>query len=228
MAGNYVKGIRQNGKIAYLKHFALAETETCRDNLYTWVSEQALREIYLEPFRIAVQEYGANGLMTSYNRVGALWAGGSVSLMTGVLRNEWGFKGAVITDYSDLNRYMDLDETLRAGGDLGMAVGTVSDYSTPRAQRVLRNAVKHVVYAYLNAMYSRREYNKNPWKGKTITSSNSRPSFNWVSPLVLDVNIALGFVVFGLVFFGVFDSFGLCAWIDQKIASKKKKKEEEK
>ncbi len=228
MAGNYVKGIRQSGKIAYLKHFALAETETCRDNLYTWVSEQALREIYLEPFRIAIQEYGANGLMTSYNRVGALWAGGSVSLMTGVLRNEWGFKGAVITDYSDLNRYMDLDETLRAGGDLGMAVGTVSDYSTPRAQRVLRNAVKHVTYAYLNAMYSRREYNKNPWKGKTVTSSNSRPSFNWVTPLVIDVNVALGFVAFGLVFFGVFDSFGLCAWIDQKVASKKKKNEEEK
>ena len=82
--------------------------------------EQALREVYLKPFRILVEDYGATGLMTSYNRIGAVWAGGSEALLTGILRDEWGFKGTVVTDFSDHAEYMNGGQMLRAGGDIWM------------------------------------------------------------------------------------------------------------
>jgi len=59
--------------------------------------------------------------MSSYNRIGATWAGGNKALLTNVLRGgEWGFKGCIITDYCDHQKYMNADQALRAGGDLYM------------------------------------------------------------------------------------------------------------
>lgn len=53
--------------------------------IYTWMTEQALREIYLKPFQMLVEDYGATALMSSYNRIGAVWAGGSEALLTSIL-----------------------------------------------------------------------------------------------------------------------------------------------
>lgn len=203
IGANVAKGVRHTGKISYVKHFAAAETETSRDSLYTWMSEQALREIYIDAFRIIVQEGDTMGIMTSYNRVGSVWAGGSEALMTGVLRNEWGYKGAVITDFSDNNQFMNLDETLIYGGDLGMNVGLKFNYEKGRASQALRNSVKHTIYAYLHAQWSNREYLKNPWEGKVIESGSSTPSFDWVTPVVLDLTILLGVGAFSLIYFGI-------------------------
>ncbi len=206
LASEAVKGITNMGRNTFVKHFAVAQTETSRDSLYTWLSEQAFREIYLEGFRIVVEEGQTTALMTSYNRVGALWAGGSTALLTGVLRNEWGFNGTIITDYSDFNQFMNLDETLRAGGDLGMAVGlSFNINSTNRIKQRAKDAVKHTVYAWLNSKYRAEEYKKNPYKGKEVISANTTESFNWVRPLFIDVNIALGATILGLILFGVLD-----------------------
>ncbi len=60
-----------------------------------------------------VEDYDAVGLMSSYNRIGAVWAGGSEALLTGILRDEWGFDGAVITDYCDHHSYMNGDQAPR-------------------------------------------------------------------------------------------------------------------
>ena len=107
------------GVYCYVKHLICNDQESgiYRDGVYTWMTEQALRETYLKPFQMIVQENGATGLMSSYNRLGAVWAGGSKGLLTGILREEWGFKGAVITDYSDHHRYMNGDQALAAGGN---------------------------------------------------------------------------------------------------------------
>ena len=67
-----------------------------------------------------VQDYGATGFMTAYNRIGAVWAGGSQALLTGILKEEWGFHGAIVTDYADHHKYMNGDQALRAGGSLRM------------------------------------------------------------------------------------------------------------
>ena len=219
MAGELSKGIKDTGCVAFAKHLVAAETETSRDGLYTWMTEQTLREIYLEPFRIAIEDYGVNGLMTSYNRVGALWAGGSHALMEGVIRNEFGFKGVIFTDYSDNNQYMNLDETLRCQGDLGMSVALSSTYSTEknasdRFKVYLKLAVKHTAYAYLSAKCALKDFKANPYKGKTVKTTNAKQSFNWVTPAVVDINIlVLGGAVLS-IFFGTLGGFNYKEEID--------------
>ncbi len=102
MSAAVTRGAQSKGIVVTVKHFAANEQETNRQSngLYTWLSEQSLREIYLEPFEISVKEGNAKGIMSAYNRIGAEWCGGSKTLITDLLRNEWGFDGFVITDAS--------------------------------------------------------------------------------------------------------------------------------
>lgn len=165
MCGNTVAGSLDAGVFCYVKHFICNDQESgiFRDSIYTWMSEQTLREIYLEPFRIIVEEFGATGLMTAYGRIGAVWAGGSEALLTGVLREEWGFTGAVITDFSDHHAFMNGDQSLRAGGDLWMDGfnGEFRCETTSNSFRQeLRRASRDVLYMYLNAHVTNRDYNE--------------------------------------------------------------------
>lgn len=161
--GNLVAGSLEAGCYCYIKHFICndQEADVYRDGVYTWMTEQTLRELYLTPFQIAIEDYGATGIMASYNRLGAVWSGGSEALLTGILRNEWNFQGAVITDYSDHHSYMNGDQMLRAGGDLWMdGYGGTFQYETESNsfQQALRRAAKHVLYMYLNARVVNRDY----------------------------------------------------------------------
>lgn len=124
IGGSVVKGATEKGIICYIKHFALNEREAeNRQSLFTWSNEQAIREIYLKPFEIAIKKGGALGVMSSFNYIGHEWAGGCEALLTQVLRNEWDFEGVVITD-SNRYSYMRLDQMLYAGGDLSLDVMT--------------------------------------------------------------------------------------------------------
>nr|AGS52902.1 beta-glucosidase [uncultured bacterium contig00019] len=99
IAANVVEAVAEEGFITFIKHFALNDRETnCRSYLFTWSNEQAIREIYLKPFELAVKLGGSMGAMSSFNFIGATWAGAHEGLLTQVLRNEWGMKGLVITD----------------------------------------------------------------------------------------------------------------------------------
>ena len=100
IAAAEVRGARSMGMFTYCKHFALNDQDTNRKGLSTFASEQAIREIYLTPFEFAVKEGGSNAMMTSHNRIGAKWAASHEGLNIEVLRNEWGFKGHVVTDYA--------------------------------------------------------------------------------------------------------------------------------
>lgn len=102
MSAAVTKGVQSKDIVVTVKHFAANEQETNRQSngLYTWLSEQSLRELYLEPFEISVKYGGAKGIMSAYNRIGAEWCGGSKPLITSLLREEWGFDGFVITDAS--------------------------------------------------------------------------------------------------------------------------------
>lgn len=100
MAAALTRGAQSRGLIVTLKHFAANDQEQGRERLYTWVNEQALREIYLEPFEIGVKEREALGIMSSFNRIGATRAGGNKALLTDLLRDEWGYKGFVVSDYT--------------------------------------------------------------------------------------------------------------------------------
>lgn len=102
MSAAVTRGVQSHGIIVTVKHFAANDQETNRQSngLYTWLNEQSLRELYLEPFEISVKEGNAKGIMSAYNRIGDQWCGGSKALLVDLLRNEWGFDGFVITDAS--------------------------------------------------------------------------------------------------------------------------------
>lgn len=121
-AANVVKGATDNGIMCFMKHFAINDRETgCRSQLFTWVSEQAMREIYLRPFEAAVKEGGTLAAMSSFNYIGTTWAGGSSALLKDLLRGEWGFEGLVITD-ANLYGYMNPVQMIYNGGDLSLDV----------------------------------------------------------------------------------------------------------
>ncbi len=154
MATEVIKGARSMGVYTQLKHFAVNDQETNRSGVCTWLTEQALRELYLKPFEVAVKEGGTMGIMSSFNRIGSLWTGGDYRLLTEILRNEWGFRGMVITDFNT-ESFMDTKQMAYAGGDLNLAtlpkewkVETAADYV------VLRNNVKNILYTTVrsNAM----------------------------------------------------------------------------
>ena len=174
LAAAIVAGAKQTGTYCFIKHLALNNQDSYRDSLYEWLTEQTLREIYLRPFKLAIEKGGATGLMSAYNRIGATWAGGNKALLTGVLRDEWGFEGAVITDYADHQQYMNADQMLRAGGDLFMdgvfrngqfkygfsaeelsaASGSANEARALSFYTNLRRATKDVLYTWLNARVS--------------------------------------------------------------------------
>ena len=164
ICGNTVTGANQAGVYTYVKHFICNDGESgiYRDSVYTWMTEQTLRETYLRPFQMLVEDYDAVGLMSSYNRIGAVWAGGSEALLTGILRDEWGFDGAVITDYCDHHSYMNGDQALRAGGSLwmsGMMGGQLScETGSNSYMQALRRAAKEALYMYLHVRVTNRDY----------------------------------------------------------------------
>ena len=163
MAAKTVEGSLDAGTFCYMKHLICYEQDSMRDSLYTWMTEQALREIYLKPFQIAIAEGGLSGIMTSYNRLGAVWAGGSKALMTGVVREEFGFQGCIITDYSDHQNFMIMDQALRAGGDLWMDGFVMGDFAyeteSNSFKQELRRACKNILYMWTNAGYENEQYN---------------------------------------------------------------------
>lgn len=163
MAAKTVEGSLDAGTYCYMKHLIAYEQDSMRDSLYTWMTEQALREIYLKPFQIAIEEGGLTGIMTSYNRLGAIWAGGSYALMTGVVRDEFGFQGTIITDYSDHQNFMIMDQALRAGGDLWMDGFVMGDFTyeteSNSFKQELRRACKNILYMWTNAGYENAQYN---------------------------------------------------------------------
>lgn len=119
-AAQVVRGAQSRHVGVYIKHFALNERETnTRDQLFTWCGEQAMRQLYLRPFELAVKEGGAWGVMSSFNYIGRTWAGGNSALLTDLLRKEWGFEGAVVTD-ACVYPYMDVVQMIRSGGSLAL------------------------------------------------------------------------------------------------------------
>ena len=183
MAREEVKGASSKGMYAFIKHFALNDQETHRDHLglVTWANEQSIREIYLKPFEMCIVdnysevEYNQPildeegniisyerkksllpatfAVMTSFNRIGATWAGGNYNLLTNVLRKEWGFNGFVLTDY-EVRSYMHTDQSLAAGGDAKLTTVDWGGFSLKKSkehQYYAYDAAHHILYTVVNS-----------------------------------------------------------------------------
>ena len=98
MAANVVGAATDRGIFCYFKHFAVNDQERNRESGISFLTEQALREIYLKSFQMVFEEGKSIGVMGSYNRMGLLETAANYNLLTEVLRNEWGFQGAVLSD----------------------------------------------------------------------------------------------------------------------------------
>ena len=99
IAAAAIRGIQKTGRSACPKHFACNNQETNRNYNDSRVSERALREIYLKGFEIAVKESDPMSIMTSYNKINGVWSHYNYELVTQILRQEWGYKGLIITDW---------------------------------------------------------------------------------------------------------------------------------
>ncbi|MDE7405382.1 MAG: glycoside hydrolase family 3 C-terminal domain-containing protein [Clostridiales bacterium] len=156
LAANTITGAKDNNLYCYLKHFAVSEAGENPKGLNTWLTEQTLREIYLRPFEIAVKDGGANAMMSAFNNVGGVCAGYNYAMLTSVLRNEWGFKGSVITDwYMPSNPYMaNQNAGVLAGNDLWLNGSTQQsadiNLSDATIAYAARQSVKGIVYTFID------------------------------------------------------------------------------
>ena len=98
IAAHEITEVQKKGTYAMAKHFALNEQETARSGVATYVDEQTMREIYLKPFQMAVEEGGSLGLMTAMNKIGDHSSYASYALDKLILRGEWDFRGLIVTD----------------------------------------------------------------------------------------------------------------------------------
>ncbi len=183
-----VRGAAKKGMYAFVKHFALNDQETHRDQngLLTFSNEQAMRELYFRPFELTIRDNtvtvnynsavkdesgktvgyemkqtempACTAVMSSFNRLGATWAGGNYDLITGVLRNEFGFKGMVLTDY-DTGNYMKSNnkQMVEAGGDIKLNIndpewsGVLSGKDVNENIAYAKSAAKNVLFTVANS-----------------------------------------------------------------------------
>lgn len=120
LSGAMIKGIQRNGVAATIKHFCCNNKETNRRWSDSRVSERALREIYLKVFEIAFKTGHFWALMSSYNIVNSRRCSESQELLTGILRDEWGYDGVVMTDWWNAGEQY---KEVIAGNDIKMGCG---------------------------------------------------------------------------------------------------------
>ncbi len=177
MGAAVVKGVTSKGVVSYYKHFFGNDQEYKRaeyGGVATFATEQAFREIYMKPFEYIVKA-GTNGLMTSFNRVGYIVNSNNWAVHETLLRDEWGFTGATITDMWAKN-YVSLDLMARAGDDivLGGSESFTDTYFSdsrwnaaancaevededgnwvlsPTEYYAIRKSAQRVLYAYVNS-----------------------------------------------------------------------------
>ena len=177
MAADAVKAAMREGVYSTIKHYAMYD---CNGKMVcAWATEQSMREIYLKPFEIAVKEGGATGVMASWAYIGNKWVGESSALMKAILRDEWGFRGFVVSDFFRNNGhgFMNADEALANGVDAMLSTfaggpNQVSDKSAASNVKYMREATHNILYTTVNSWAYDEEHSQGgleAWKKILIT-----------------------------------------------------------
>ncbi|GAA5954335.1 hypothetical protein JCM3765_004425 [Sporobolomyces pararoseus] len=117
IASHYIKGLQEKGVAACIKHFVCNDQEFERFSMDSVVGARALREIYLEPFRLAVKHASPKSFMTGYNRMNGTHCSEDKQLLEGIVRGEWNWDGLIMSDWTGV---YSVDESIKAGLDVEM------------------------------------------------------------------------------------------------------------
>jgi len=148
------KGAEDKGMFVYIKHFVVNDAEQNRQGINTYMTEQALREIYTKTFEISIKRGEASGIMGAMNRIGPRMTVGSWALMTGLLRNEWGFHGGAVTDFALGYNPETSMQALAAGTNLLLNTTELNLATTDHnyIRNALRDSTHEVLYMTANSI----------------------------------------------------------------------------
>ena len=198
LAAREIQGVKTKGVVVYAKHFALNDQELHRHGICIFSNEQAIREVYLKSFQYAVEDGEATGVMSSFNRIGCTWTGAHKGLLTEVLRNEWGFKGCVVTDYATSSDWMPLTAGLEAGNTLWLYTeeGMYDDKFVNLANtdkyllQLGKQACHDILYSYVNS---------SAMNGYTSDVTNLSKTIPWWKPTIIAIDVFKGILAAGCI-----------------------------
>lgn len=190
----FSKGATEKGVLLTAKHYAFNDQETNRNGLCTFLNEQGAREIQLRAFERACASGALNGIMTAYNRVGCEAVASDEGVCTGILRNEWGFKGFVVTDFIFLGSWY--DPLLIATTGTSTILSTGDWFTVDRVKgdanllSGIRETMHYALYAFVNS------------NGMNGIASDARlvHVYTWWEMALIAVEVVLGVLTLGLAF----------------------------
>ena len=213
LAANVIHGAKINGLYCYMKHFVVSESGPNGRDWNTWLPEQVLREIYLKPFEIAVKEGGSNAVMSSFNNLGSIWTGANRALLTDILREEWGFRGTVITDWSDGGNPggMNPRQGVRAGNDIWLnpnapRINGGLNSSDPTDVACARRSAHNVLYTLVDTIHYYNTFDRDQldtiFNANVGVATREEPFAWWIILLVaIDVIVVAGLAVWVVFLF---------------------------
>ena len=205
IAAAVTKGCTDMGVVVYNKHFALNDQDSYRntaDGCAVFVNEQALRQMYLKPFEIAVKKGNANGAMMSFMRIGAVSADNNYNLIDKTLRGEWGFEGDICTDAGGGycgdacilagNDWPLMSYSTAVTGDWDSSVNNVTTDGTVNSTQyyALRKSAMHYLYGIANSNAMKNEINTDAFQGSELSANNGRDTDIDLSVALEDLNAA--------------------------------------
>ena len=206
LAANVIEGAKSNNLTCYLKHFSLSEPGVNAQNLNTWITEQNYRELYLKPFEIAVKKGKSNAMMTAFNSVGGVWAGACGAQNMEILRGEWGFRGTLLTDWTQGGGNMNTTQGMRGGNDMWLNPSTHStplNATDPVIMTAAKFAAKNIIYTICDtyAYYKNHDTTLDDGASATIGTIEETPQQTWWIGVFWGVGAALGVGMLTLAFF---------------------------
>ena len=184
-----VKGIQSQHVAACVKHFAANSQEVNRNEINETIDERALREIYLPAFKAAIQEGNAYTIMSAYNKVNGYWCSENDFLLNKVLKKEWGFKGAVISDWGGVHHTVDA-----ANNGLDIEMGTSGPYNqwyfadpllaAVKGGRVAEKTIDDKVRRILWVIYHTSMSADHP-QGSIATAAHSKAAYDIASESIV-------------------------------------------